>query len=461
MTDDLPPAKRLKLSAQQLETLTREELIQRCRDQDAFLESMESKFDGTLVIELNHLKESEEKLKQQHMDVIRRESVLAMRLTTKEQEMQEYLNQIQELKQAQTNSTAQLRSMLLDPAVNIMFQRMCKELEDKKQKLEQTQNDLSAWKFTPDSQTGKRLMAKCRMLLQENDELGKVTSSGRMAKLEGDIALEKTLVQEMKKGQAEMDEFLGELDEDVEGMQSTIYILQQQLKEAREEVSRLQAETQQMHQSQQTNASLLPVNTDSATPMSGVESQDLTRTSTPASSIINQPESVQVKMEVDEDRVQNYHYNSSRENFILPTSNGQKSSPEAHNLDSAEDEDRQHRSLEHDFTTGIKSYQTSKSSNFHLVHNDHETNDEPIGNANAKVTKIPMCVESTDLPSGDDWSPKPTKNPGNTVEGEESDIAMDKEMGIDARRTGLLDRDSAVPINGLETSPSYSSHEET
>ena len=52
------------------------------------------------------------------------------------------------------------------------------------------------------SQTGKRLMAKCRMLLQENEELGKVISSGRTAKLEGEIALEKTLVQEMKKSQA-------------------------------------------------------------------------------------------------------------------------------------------------------------------------------------------------------------------------------------------------------------------
>ena len=45
-------------------------------------------------------------------------------------------------------------------------------------------------------------MAKCRMLLQENEELGKVISSGRTAKLEGEIALEKTLVAEMKKGQA-------------------------------------------------------------------------------------------------------------------------------------------------------------------------------------------------------------------------------------------------------------------
>ena len=48
-------------------------------------------------------------------------------------------------------------------------------------------------------------MAKCRMLLQENEELGKVISSGRTAKLEGQIALEKTLVQEMKKSQAGKD----------------------------------------------------------------------------------------------------------------------------------------------------------------------------------------------------------------------------------------------------------------
>ena len=52
------------------------------------------------------------------------------------------------------------------------------------------------------SQTGKRLMAKCRMLLQENEELGKVISTGRTARLEGEIALQKKLAQEMKKTQS-------------------------------------------------------------------------------------------------------------------------------------------------------------------------------------------------------------------------------------------------------------------
>ena len=41
-------------------------------------------------------------------------------------------------------------------------------------------------------------MAKCRMLLQENEDLGKSMSSGRIAKLEGDIALQKRLIEEMK-----------------------------------------------------------------------------------------------------------------------------------------------------------------------------------------------------------------------------------------------------------------------
>lgn len=59
-------------------------------------------------------------------------------------------NQIAEMKAAQTQNSAQLRSLLLDPAVNLVFQRMAKELEDTKEKLKQTQNELSAWKFTPD-----------------------------------------------------------------------------------------------------------------------------------------------------------------------------------------------------------------------------------------------------------------------------------------------------------------------
>jgi len=45
-------------------------------------------------------------------------------------------------------------------------------------------------------------MAKCRLLYQENEELGKVISSGRVAKLEGELALQKSFSDEVKKSQS-------------------------------------------------------------------------------------------------------------------------------------------------------------------------------------------------------------------------------------------------------------------
>lgn len=85
-------------------------------------------------------------------------------------------------------------------------------------------------------------MAKCRLLYQENEELGKITSSGRIAMLEGDLALQKSLSEEVRQSQLELDSFLADLDEDVEGMQSTILFLQQELRKAKEHEGVLQKE---------------------------------------------------------------------------------------------------------------------------------------------------------------------------------------------------------------------------
>ncbi|KAI4546710.1 hypothetical protein MG293_003265 [Ovis ammon polii] len=64
--------------------------------------------------------------------------------------MQECTTQIQYLKQVQQPSVAQLRSTV-EPAINLSLLKMKSELEQTKDKLEQAQNELSAWKFTPDS----------------------------------------------------------------------------------------------------------------------------------------------------------------------------------------------------------------------------------------------------------------------------------------------------------------------
>lgn len=54
------------------------------------------------------------------------------------------------MRAAATPSATALRSALLDPAVNILIQKLRQELQSTKAKLEDTQNELSAWKFTPD-----------------------------------------------------------------------------------------------------------------------------------------------------------------------------------------------------------------------------------------------------------------------------------------------------------------------
>ena len=51
------------------------------------------------------------------------------------------------------------------------------------------------------SVTGKKLMAKCRMLIQENQELGRQLSQGRVAQLEAELALQKKYSDELEGSQ--------------------------------------------------------------------------------------------------------------------------------------------------------------------------------------------------------------------------------------------------------------------
>eukprot|EP00794_Sanderia_malayensis_P000037 gene37-628_t len=226
-----PPAKKVFITASEIKDLGRDDIISRVSEMDKYISSLEEKCES---LERLANTDVDEKLKLQQQESTRRENVLVMRLATKEQEMQELLTQIHELKQSQNPSTNQLKSTLLDPSVNLLFEKMKSELGDTKEKLEQAQNDLSAWKFTPDSVTGKKLMAKCRMLIAENQELGKQLSQGRIAQLEAELALQKKYNEELKSSQDELNEFVLQLDEEVEGMQSTICALQQQLKDSKQ-----------------------------------------------------------------------------------------------------------------------------------------------------------------------------------------------------------------------------------
>ncbi|KAB0350320.1 hypothetical protein FD754_015177 [Muntiacus muntjak] len=220
MTNEEPLPKKVRLSETDFKVMARDELVLRWKQYEAYVQALEGKY-----TDLNS--------NDQQQESARRENILVMRLATKEQEMQECTTQIQYLKQVQQPSVAQLRSTMVDPAINLLFLKMKSELEQTnwKDKLEQAQNELSAWKFKPDSQTGKKLMAKWRMLIQENQELGRQLSQGRIVQLEAD--------------QDELNDFIIQLDEEVEGMQSTILVLQQQLKETRQQLAQYQQQQSQ------------------------------------------------------------------------------------------------------------------------------------------------------------------------------------------------------------------------
>lgn len=220
------------LTTEDLTSLSREELIFHTKQlQDRIVDLQEEKTKEVLA---------KDKLKEQLLEATRRENLLILKMATKEKEVMEVNSQLKDMKRGMAavtgSSELKLEKALIDPAINLVFEKMKQEVADAKSRVEEMQGELSAWKFTPDSNMGKRLMAKCRQLYQENEELGKMISSGKIAKIEGELALQKNFAEEIKKSQSEIDDFLVELDDDFEGMQNTICTLQQNLKEAKDQL---------------------------------------------------------------------------------------------------------------------------------------------------------------------------------------------------------------------------------
>ncbi|XP_036295926.1 pre-mRNA-splicing regulator WTAP-like [Pipistrellus kuhlii] len=236
MTTEEPLPKKVRLSETDFKVMARDELILRWKQYEAYVQALEDKY-TELNSNITGLRESGEKLRQQQQASAYRKDILVMRLATNEQEIEEYYAQIQHLQQP---GAGQLASALADPAINFFFLKMKDELENTKTKLGETQDELSAWKFTPASQTGKDLMARCRMLIQENQKLGRQVNQELIAQLEAELALQKKYSEELKSSSDELSDFIVQLEEEVEDMQSTILVLQQQLKETHQQLAQYQ-----------------------------------------------------------------------------------------------------------------------------------------------------------------------------------------------------------------------------
>lgn len=60
----------------------------------------------------------------------------------------------------------------------LLFQNL---VEEKEKKIKELQDNVAAVNFTPSSKLGKMLMAKCRTLQEENEEIGAMASEGKVS----------------------------------------------------------------------------------------------------------------------------------------------------------------------------------------------------------------------------------------------------------------------------------------
>uniref|UniRef100_A0A0X3P1I3 Pre-mRNA-splicing regulator female-lethal(2)D n=2 Tax=Schistocephalus solidus TaxID=70667 RepID=A0A0X3P1I3_SCHSO len=118
---------------------------------------------------------------------------------------------------------------LLSPALSALYRAAIEHAKVTKTKLKQSFDDLTAWKFSPDSPSGKRLMTCMRQLLAKNEGLGRINEADRLASLESEAAMQATCIDEFLKTNQELESVLEESSFDLEGLQSSLLILKQQL----------------------------------------------------------------------------------------------------------------------------------------------------------------------------------------------------------------------------------------
>ncbi|KAL5971430.1 Pre-mRNA-splicing regulator female-lethal 2 D [Taenia solium] len=142
------------------------------------------------------------------------------------------------------------RLSVLDPAVDFVYQKACEAAQSGKMRLQQSYDDLIAWKFTPDSASGKRLMACMRQLLERNKHLGAINQMDRLATLESETQMQVLCIREYMKTAQELNAVLQESSTDLDGVQSSLFTLKKQLNKAEALVNVLKEEYERVYPGQ-------------------------------------------------------------------------------------------------------------------------------------------------------------------------------------------------------------------
>ncbi|XP_028781775.1 FKBP12-interacting protein of 37 kDa-like isoform X1 [Neltuma alba] len=194
---------------------------------------------------LQTLKSSEESFREQLEKAKKKEAAFIVTFAKREQEIAELKSAVRDLKAQLKPPSMQARRLLLDPAVHEEFTRLKNLVEEKDKKVKELQDNIAAVNFTPQSKMGKMLMAKCRTLQEENEEIGNQASEGKMHELALKLALQKSQNAELRSQFEGLQKHMEVLTNDVERSNEMVHMLQDKMEEKDAEIRRMEQELQE------------------------------------------------------------------------------------------------------------------------------------------------------------------------------------------------------------------------
>ncbi|XP_051136761.1 FKBP12-interacting protein of 37 kDa [Andrographis paniculata] len=198
---------------------------------------------------LNSLRSSEEALKEQLEKAKKKEAAFIVTFAKREQEIAELKSAVRDLRAQMKPPSLQARRLLLDPAIHEEFVRLKNLVEEKENKVKELQDHISAVTFTTQSKMGKQLMAKCRTLQEENEEMGNQAKEGKIHELSMKLAVQRTQNYELRSLFEEVSKQMVKLTGDVDRSNELVVILQEKLEEKDSEIQRLNDELQEKSKS--------------------------------------------------------------------------------------------------------------------------------------------------------------------------------------------------------------------
>ncbi|KAL3824873.1 hypothetical protein ACJIZ3_020902 [Penstemon smallii] len=197
-----------------------------------------------VVSYLQNLRSSEESLREQLEKAKKKEAAFIVTFAKREQEIAELKSAVRDLRAQLKPPSMQARRLLLDPAIHEEFTRLKNLVEEKDKKVKELQDNIAAVSFTPQSKMGKMLMAKCKTLQEENEEIGNQANEGKIHELSMKLASQKSQNVELKSQFEGLIKQMEKLTGDADRSNELVVVLQEKLEEKEDEIQRLQHQLQ-------------------------------------------------------------------------------------------------------------------------------------------------------------------------------------------------------------------------